>query len=117
LSDCCLPDWRSATAAFRSDVGHGRAVLTGVHDEVSGAQSPIEVSSCGEDSVEHGMRLRAELARCEPERCRCFANAAPSPGVLRDASAPGEGCEVRPMQPAAESSAQLRSFQRRAGMH
>lgn len=59
---------RDRIAAVRVEVGRGRAVLTGVHAEVSGAQFPVEVSRYGADSFEHGMRLSAELTRFEAER-------------------------------------------------
>lgn len=65
-------DGRERLAAVRVDVGAGRAVLTGVHAEVTGAQFPIEVSQFPDASFEHGMRVAAELTRREPERAQLF---------------------------------------------
>ncbi len=67
------PDGRGALAAVRTDVGRGRAVLTGVHAEVIGCQFPVEVSRFADDSHEHGMRLGAALSAREHERQELFA--------------------------------------------
>jgi glutamine amidotransferase-like uncharacterized protein len=63
---------RSRLAAVRTRIGRGRAVLSGVHAEVSGAQLPIEVSRYAADSFEHGMQVSAELARVDGSRQRAF---------------------------------------------
>lgn len=63
-----LPDGREALAAVRTEIGRGRAVLSGVHAEVLGAQFPIEVSRYGADSYEHGMHVSEQLTRVEAER-------------------------------------------------
>ncbi|HKU37037.1 MAG TPA: BPL-N domain-containing protein, partial [Polyangiales bacterium] len=49
------PSAPSRVAALRTSIGQGRAVLCGVHAEVTGDQFPIEVSRFGDDSFEHGM--------------------------------------------------------------
>jgi biotin--protein ligase len=67
------PDDRHALAAVRTDVGRGRAVLTGVHAEVMGCQFPVEVSRFADDSHEHGMRLGSALSDRELERQELFA--------------------------------------------
>jgi glutamine amidotransferase-like uncharacterized protein len=67
------PDGRAALAAVRTDIGRGRAVLTGVHAEVMGCQLPVEVSRFADDSHEHGMRVSAALAEREHERQELFA--------------------------------------------
>jgi glutamine amidotransferase-like uncharacterized protein len=66
-------DGRDALAAVRTNVGRGRAVLTGVHAEVMGCQLPVEVSRFADDSHEHGMRVSAALANHETERQEIFA--------------------------------------------
>jgi biotin--protein ligase len=63
-----MPDGREALAAVRTDIGHGRAVLSGVHAEVTGEQFPIEVSRYAADSYEHGMRVGQQLAAVDSER-------------------------------------------------
>lgn len=67
------PDGRDAIAAVRTDVGRGRAVLTGVHAEVMGCQFPVEVSRFSDDSHDHGMRVSAALSDHEHERQELFA--------------------------------------------
>lgn len=63
-----MPDGREALAAVRTDIGRGRAVLSGIHAEVTGQQFPIEVSRYGADSYEHGMRVSQQLVSAESER-------------------------------------------------
>ena len=63
-----MPDGREALAAVRTVIGRGRAVLSGVHAEVSGEQFPIEVSRYGADSYEHGMRVSQQLVNVDAER-------------------------------------------------
>lgn len=60
-------------AAVRVEVGRGRAVLAGVHAEITGEQFPAEVSRYGDDSFDHGMQVSAELARFEAERRAVWA--------------------------------------------
>jgi glutamine amidotransferase-like uncharacterized protein len=67
------PDGRGALAAVTTNVGRGRAVLTGVHAEVMGCQFPVEVSRFADDSHEHGMRLGDALADREHDRQEIFA--------------------------------------------
>lgn len=72
LMSYVMPSGRSALAAVLTRVGKGRAVLTGVHAEVLGAQFPIEVSRYGSDSFEHGMQIAERLVRAEGERAEAF---------------------------------------------
>lgn len=60
-------------AALRVQVGAGRAVLSGVHAEITGRQFAVEVSHHGDDSFEHGMQVCAALNRVEAERSALFA--------------------------------------------
>jgi glutamine amidotransferase-like uncharacterized protein len=59
-------------AAVRVEVGAGRAVLTGVHAEITGSQFAVEVGRHRDDSFEHGMRVCAALNGSEAERRATF---------------------------------------------
>lgn len=72
LLEYSLPDGRKSLAAVSVERGRGRAVLIGVHAEVSGAQFPVEVSRFPADSYEHGMHVSAQLSQHDAERRRVF---------------------------------------------
>lgn len=65
-------DTPNRLAAVRCPVGQGRAVLCGVHAEVTGEQFPIEVSRYADDSFAHGMQLAAALRDADAERQAVF---------------------------------------------
>jgi glutamine amidotransferase-like uncharacterized protein len=59
-------------AGVRVQVGEGRAVLVGVHAEITGDQFAIEVGRHRDDSFEHGLEVCAALNRVEADRRATF---------------------------------------------
>jgi glutamine amidotransferase-like uncharacterized protein len=62
-----------AIAALATRFGAGRAVLTGVHAEITGSQFPIEVSRFPERDFAHGMALARTLGQNDRERAEVFS--------------------------------------------
>jgi glutamine amidotransferase-like uncharacterized protein len=79
-----------AIAALATRFGAGRAVLTGVHAEITGSQFPIEVSRFPERDFAHGMALARALGRHEQARTEAFSlllaacGLTPTPGRARE---------------------------------